>query len=260
MLGRDADDRITATAPAAQPGDGQLPPDALKGARLGVARAYFTGYDEADAVTEAAIARLRALGATVVDDAELPAVNYGDDELKVLLHELKHGLAVWLRSHAPQAKVQTLADVIDFNRQHAAREMPWFRQELFEKAQALGGLDSPDYLNALAACVKGSRTEGLDRAFDKHQLDAIIAPTGGPAWLIDPVNGDHYGGSFSTPAAVAGYPHLTVPAGFVQGLPLGLSFVGRPFSEWRLLALGHAFERATQYRRAPAFIKRSVPV
>jgi amidase len=108
--------------------------------------------------------------------------------------------------------------------------------------------------------VKGSRTEGLDRVFDKHRLDALIAPTGGPAWLIDPIAGDHYGGSFSTPAAVAGYPHLTVPAGFVRGLPLGLSFVGRPFSEWRLLGLGHAFEQATRQRRAPAYPKRSVPV
>jgi len=260
MVGADAEDRITATAPATGPGEGQLPPDALKGARLGVARAYFTGYDEADAVIEAAIAKLRALGATVIDDAGLAPVSYGDAELKVLLHELKHGLAVWLRSHAPQAQVQTLADVIAFNRRHAARAMPWFRQELFEQADALGGLDSPDYLAALAACAKGARTEGLDRAFDQHRLDAIIAPTGGPAWLIDPVGGDHYGASFSTPAAVAGYPHLTVPAGFVQGLPLGLSFVGRPFSEWRLLALGHAFEQATRHRRAPGYVKRSVPV
>ncbi len=260
MVGADAEDRITTTAPAALPGDGALPPDALKGARLGVARAYFTGYDEADAVFEAAITKLRELGATIVDDAELPAVGYGDAELQVLLYELKHDLAGWLRSYAPQAKVQTLADVIAFNRKHAAREMPWFRQELFEKAQALGGLDSPEYGAALAACGKGARTEGLDRAFDKHRLDAIIAPTGGPAWLIDPVNGDHYGASFSTPAAVAGYPHLTVPAGFVQGLPLGLSFVGRPFSEWRLLALGQAFEQATKHRRAPGFVKRSVPV
>ena len=260
MVGPDADDAVTLKTPAAQPGDGQLPAKALKGARLGVARAFFTGFDEADAVIETAIARLRALGATVIDDAELPAVSYGDDEFKVLLYELKHDLPLWLRTFAPQAGVKTLADVIEFNRRHADREMPWFRQELFEKAQALGGLDSPDYLAALANCVKGSRTDGLDKVFDKHQLDAVIAPTGGPAWLIDPVNGDHYGGSFSTPAAVAGYPHLTVPAGFVRGLPLGLSFVGRPFSEWKLLAMGQAFEQATRHRRAPAFIKRSVPV
>jgi len=228
--------------------------------RLGVARAFFTGFDEADAVIEQAIVRLRALGAEVVDDAGLPAVSYGDAELSVLLFEFKHDLALWLKAFAPHARVQTLADVIAFNQAHKVQEMPWFGQELFEKAQALGGLDSPDYLGALAACAKGARTEGLDRAFDKHRLDAVIAPTGGPAWLIDPVNGDHYGGSFSTPAAVAGYPHLTVPAGFVQGLPLGLSFVGRPFSEWRLLAMGHAFEQATLHRRAPAFLKRSVPV
>ncbi len=259
MVGPDADDAVTAQAPAARPGEGQLPPDALRGARLGVARAYFTGYDEADAVIEAAIAKLRELGATVIDDAELPAVSYGDAELQVLLFELKHDLAAWLRQYAPASGVQTLADVIAYNRQHPAQEMPWFRQELFEKAQALGGLDSPAYLEALAACARGARTEGLDRSFDKHQLDALIAPTGGPAWIIDPINGDHYSASFSTPAAVAGYPHLTVPTGFVQGLPLGLSFVGRPFSEWRLLALGQAFERATQHRRAPTFRKRSLP-
>jgi amidase len=231
----------------------------LKGARLGVARAYFSGFDEADAVIEQAIQRLRALGAEIIDDAELPAVSYNEAELSVLLYELKHDLAVWLKTFMPQAKVKTLADVIAFNEAHKAQAMPWFGQELFTKAQALGGLDSPAYLEALAACVKGSRTEGLDRVFDKHRLDALIAPTGGPAWLIDPIAGDHYGSSFSTPAAVAGYPHLTVPAGLVRGLPMGVSFVGRPFSEWRLLALGHAFEQATQQRRAPAYSKRSVP-
>jgi len=259
MAGPDAADAITASAPGALPGDGQLPADALVGARLGVARAYFTGFDEADAVIEQAIARLRALGAEVVGDVDLPAVSYGDAELSVLLYELKHDLEPWLRAFVPQAKVRTLADVIAFNQAHQAREMPWFGQELLEKAQSLGGLDSPAYREALAACVKGSRTEGLDKVFDQHRLDAVIAPTGGPAWLIDPIAGDHSGASFSTPAAVAGYPHLTVPAGFVRGLPLGLSFVGRPFSEWRLLALGHAFEQATRHRRAPGYPRRSVP-
>jgi amidase len=261
MAGPDAADAVTAGAPGAQPGDGQLPVDALKGVRLGVARAYFTGFDEADAVIEQAIARLRGLGAEVIDDAGLPPVSYGDAELSVLLYELKYDLEAWLRTFMPQAKVQTLADVIAFNQAHKSTEMAWFGQELFEKAQALeGGLDSPAYREALAACVKGSRSEGLDKVFDQHRLDALIAPTGGPAWLIDPVAGDHYGGSFSTPAAVAGYPHLTVPAGFVRGLPLGLSFVGRPFSEWRLLAFGHAFEQATDHRRAPGYVKRSVPL
>jgi len=259
LAGPDAADAVTAGGPGARPGDGQLPPGALQGARLGVARAFFTGFDEADAVIEQAIARLRALGAEVIDDAGLPAVSYGDAELSVLLVEFKHDLALWLKAFAPHAKVQTLADVIAFNQAHKVQEMPWFGQELFEKAQALGGLDSPAYLEALAACVKGSRSEGLDKVFDQHRLDALIAPTGGPAWLIDPIAGDHYGNSFSTPAAVAGYPHLTVPAGFVRGLPIGLSFVGRPFSEWKLLALGQAFEQATRHRRAPTYPKRSVP-
>jgi len=260
MAGADADDPITQKAPALRPGEERLARDALKGLRLGVARAYFTGNDEADAVIEVAIGKLRELGATVVDDAALPPPSYGEAELDVLLYELKHNLAVWLKSYAPQATVKNLADVIHFNNANAARVMPWFRQELFDKAQTLGGLDSPAYVEALAACVKGARTEGLDRAFDTHQLDALVAPTGGPAWLIDPINGDHYGGSFSTPAAVAGYPHLTVPAGFMRGLPLGISFVGRPYSEWQLLAMGQAFEHATRHRRAPAFVQRSVPV
>ena len=260
MTGPDAADAVAAGAPAAQPGDGQLPANALKGVRLGVARAYLTGFDDADAVIERAIARLRELGADVVDDAGLAAVGYGDAELSVLLYELKHDHPLWFKAFMPQAKVQSLADVIAFNQAHKTQEMAWFGQELFEKAQALGGLDSPAYLEALAACVKGSRAEGLDKVFDQHRLDALIAPTGGPAWLIDPIAGDHFGSSFSTPAAVAGYPHLTVPAGFVRGLPLGLSFVGRPFSEWRLLAIGHAFEQATRHRRAPAYPKRSVPL
>ncbi len=260
MAGPDVADAVTAGAPGAQADDGRLPANALQGARLGVARAYFTGFDDADAVIEQSITRLRELGAEIIDDAGLPAAGYGDAELSVLLYELKHGLGPWLRTFMPHAKVQTLADVIAFNQAHKAQEMSWFGQELFEKAQALGDLESPAYREALAACVKGSRSEGLDKVFDQHRLDALIAPTGGPAWLIDPIAGDHYGSSFSTPAAVAGYPHLTVPAGFVRGLPMGLSFVGRPFSEWRLLALGHAFEQATHHRRAPGYVKRSVPL
>ncbi|MBA4176498.1 MAG: hypothetical protein C0505_08045 [Leptothrix sp. (in: Bacteria)] len=167
----------------------------------------------------------------IVDDAELPAVSCGDDQLEVLLHALKHDLAPWLCSQAPQAGVATLADDIGFERCHAEREMPGFRQELLEKPQALGGLVRPDYLAAPAKCTQGSRIEGLDQVLDQHPLDATTAPTGGPAWLIDPVGGDPYGGSFSTPAAVAGHRHLAVPAGFVRGLPMGLPFVGRPFAE-----------------------------
>jgi amidase len=259
MVGADAADPLTQAAPAAGPGDGRLPADALKGARLGIARAFFTGYDEADAVIERAIQALRDQGAEIVDNVDLAQPAYGDAELSVLLYELKHDLALWLQTFAPQAKVRSLADVIAFNLAHRDRELPWFGQELFDKAQALGGLDSPAYLEALAQCRQGARADGLDRVFKAQRLDALIAPTGGPAWLIDPIAGDHFGASFSTPAAVAGYPHLTVPAGFVRGLPLGLSFVGPAWSEWRLLGLGAAFEQATRHRRPPAFLARSVP-
>ena len=259
MAGPDAADAITTTAPS-QRTPTALSSDALRGARIGVARGYLSGFDEINAVFERAVADLRRLGAEIVDDVELPPPTYRAAERSVLLHELKHDLALWLRTFAPHAPVQTLADVIAFNQQHAAEEMPWFGQELFEQAQALGGLDSPDYLAARAACVKGAREDGLDRAFDRFGLDAVIAPTGGVAWLIDPIAGDHSSGGFAGPAAVAGYPHLTVPAGFVRGLPTGLSFVGRPFTEWRLLELGHAYEQGTLHRRAPGYLRRSVPV
>ena len=260
IAGPDAADAITTTAPAFTAAGTRLSADSLRGARLGIAKTYLTGFDEVDALFEHAVAHLRALGAEIVADVEMPPSNYRTAERSVLLYELKHDLAVWLQTFAPHAQVQSLADVIAFNTAHADREMPWFGQELFQAAEALGGLDTPAYLEARAACIKGAREDGLDPAFDRFGLDAIIAPTGGVAWLIDPIAGDHFSGSFSGPAAVAGYPHLTVPAGFVRGLPTGLSFVGRPFTEWRLLNLGYAFEQATKHRRAPTYLKRSVPI
>jgi amidase len=259
MCGPDEADPITLKAPQLPAQSPALSIDALRGARLGIARAYLNGFDEINALFDRAVQRLRELGAEIIDDVQLPLPDYRAAERSVMLYELKHGLALWLRSFAPHAPVQTLADVIAFNKAHADREMPWFGQELFEQAAALGGLDSPAYLEALAQCARGSREEGLDRVFAQHQLDAVIAPTGGVAWLIDPIAGDHFGGSFAGPAAVAGYPHLTVPSGQVRGLPAGLSFVGPPFSEWRLLDLGYAFEQATRQRKAPRYRARSVP-
>jgi amidase len=258
LAGPDPADAVTLGAPAL--GEPLLPADALKGARLGVARAYFTRFDEADAVIAKAIDKLRALGAEIIEDAALPPRSYRDAELSVMLHELKHDLALWLRTFAPHAPVQTLADVIAFNEAHREQEMPWFGQELFLQAQALGGLESPAYTEALAHCIQGSRADGLDQAFEGQRLDAVIAPTCGVAWLIDPTAGDHFGSTFSAPAAVAGYPHLTVPAGLVRGLPIGLSFVGPAWSEWRLLAMGQAFEQGSRHRRAPKYVKRSVPL
>jgi len=233
---------------------------ALKGKRLGVARGFFTGYDEADAVIEAAIQRLRDLGAVVVDPVDLPAPAYGEAELNVLMYELKADLAQWLKTFAPGHRIQTLADVIAFNKANARQEMPWFGQELFERAEKLGGLDSPAYQDALKQCREGSRTNGIDKVMDAHQLDALIAPTGGLAWLTDPINADHFGASFSTPAAVAGYPHLTVPAGLVRGLPIGLSFVGRANSENLLLAMGYAYEQATRARQRPRYLANTRPL
>ena len=261
MCGRDEADPATAAPPsgADQASSVALPADALRGARLGVARAFFTGFDEVDALVEQAIAALARLGAEIVDPVDLAQPTYADAELRVLLYELKADLPKYLARFAAGAPVKTLADVIAFNRAHREREMGWFGQELFEKAEKLGGLDSKEYLEALTECGKGAREDGIDRVLRTHRLDALIAPTGGPAWLIDPVNGDHFGASFSSPAAVAGYPHLTVPCGLVRGLPIGLSFVGPAWSEGRLLALGHAYETATALRREPRYLQRTTP-
>jgi amidase len=262
MVGADAADAATARAPADAAAGAlmALPDDALRGARLGVARAYFTGFDELDGLIEQAIVTLQRAGAEIVDPVDLAAPTYSDAELRVLLYELKADLPKYLAEFAPGAKVKTLADAIAFNKAEHEREMPWFGQELFEKAEAFGGLDTKEYLDSLAECRKGARDDGIDRVLKANRLDALIAPTGSPAWLIDPVNGDHSGTSFSSPAAVAGYPHLTVPAGFVRGLPIGLSFVGAAWSEPRLLALGHAFESLTGHRRPPRFTPRTTPV
>jgi len=261
MAGRDDADAATAAAPAAPLPSAaiDLPDDALRGTRLGVARSFFTGFDEVDGLIDQAIVVLKRLGAEIVDPVDLAQPSYNEAELRILLYELKADLPKYLASFAPDATVKTLADVIAFNRTQRVREMPWFGQELFDKAEALGGLDSKEYLDALAECRKGARDEGIDRVLKANRLDALIAPTGGLAWLIDPVNGDHFSASFSTPAAVAGYPHLTVPAGFARDLPVGLSFVGPAWSEARLLAFGHAYERATTHRRPPGFTARSTP-
>jgi len=260
MAGGDDADDATAAAPAEPvPAVIALPEDALRGARIGVARAYFTGFDELDALIDQAIAVMKRAGAEIVDPIDLAAPTYSDAELRVLLYELKASLPRHLATFAPDAKVKTLADAIAFNRANRDREMAWFGQELFEKAEAYGGLDSEEYVDSLAECRKGARKDGLDRVLEANRLDAVIAPTGGPAWLIDPVNGDHSGAGFSSPAAVAGYPHLTVPAGFVRGLPVGVSFVGPAWTEARLLALGYAYERISANRRPPMFARRSTP-
>ncbi|HET9651762.1 MAG TPA: amidase [Usitatibacter sp.] len=232
--------------------------NALKGARLGVVRSQLTAprNDLAAAEIQKALDVMRAQGAILVDVPELPnAGKYSQSEIDVLLTELKADMAAYLAEYAPGAKVRSLADLIAFNEANRDREMPWFGQELFTRAQEKGGLDGKEYQDALAANQRLARVEGIDRALADNRLDALIAPSNQPAWLTDFVKGDASGGGFAQAAAVAGYPHVTVPAGFVHGLPVGLSFVGTAWSEPRLIALAYAFEQATKARRAPNYLK-----
>ncbi len=233
-----------------------LDPDGLKGARIGVARAKFFGYSpEADALVEAALAAMKQLGAVIVDPADIPhAGEFDDAEFEVLLYEFKADLNAYLAEWAPGAPVRTLADVIAFNEQHRDREMPFFGQETMEKAEKKGPLTEKAYLKALKRCRELSRAKGLDAVMTADRLDAIVAPTGGPAWTIDLVNGDHFLGASSTPAAVSGYPSVTVPAGYAFGLPVGISFIGRAWSEGTLIRLAYAFEQGTKLRRPPRLL------
>ncbi len=229
---------------------------ALKGARIGVARRRFFGYSAAaDRVIEAAVTAMKSAGAVIVDPADVPGAGTLDDcELEVLLYEFKAGLNAYLAGLGPSAKVRSLADVIAFNERERAREMPFFGQEILVMAQAKGPLTTPAYRRALASCRARARARGLDAVLDRLKLDALVAPTGSPAWPIDLINGDHFLGASSTPAAVAGYPNVTVPAGEVSGLPVGMSFIGRAWSDARLIGLAYAFEQATRHRQPPRFI------
>lgn len=235
-----------------------LDANALKGARIGVVRSQFAAprNDLVAAQIEKALDVLRARGAVLVDIPELPSAGkYGASELEVLLTELKADMAAYLAEYAPGAGVKSLADLIAFNQANAGKEMPYFGQELFLTAQEKGGLDSKPYQDALAANRRLARAEGIDKALADNRLDALIAPTNQPAWLTDFVKGDASGGGFTQAAAVAGYPHVTVPAGFVRGLPVGLSFVGTAWSEAKLIGLAYAFEQASKARRPPKYLK-----
>jgi len=232
-----------------------LDANALKGARLGVARQFFGFHEPTDRVYAGVLTALEAAGATLVDPVTLPAIEtISDAELTVLLYELKADLNAYLARLGGNAPVKTLADVIAYNERNAAREMPWFGQELFIKAQAKGPLTDAEYKDARALCLRVAATEGIGAQMRAHRLDALIAPTGGLPWRIDLALGDHVVGGSTTPAAVAGTPSITVPAGAVHGLPLGLSFFADAGSEARLLALAYAFEQATRARRPPRYL------
>jgi amidase len=232
-----------------------LDANGLKGARIGVARAKFFGQSEkGDAVVEAAIAVLKQQGATIVDPADIPHTGEFDDtEFDVLLYEFKADLNAYLAGLGPSAPVHTLQEIIDFNERNKDREMPFFAQEIMLRAQEKGPLTEQKYLDALAKNHRLSRVEGVDAVMEQHKLDAIVTTTGGPPWVIDLVDGDHFVGGSSTPAAVAGYASITVPAGYTHGLPVGMSFIGRAYSEPTLLKLAYAFEQASKARHAPTF-------
>jgi amidase len=233
-----------------------LDADGLRGARIGVARTKFFGYsDVTDKLINDAIDAMKANGAVIVDPANIEtAGKFDDSEFDVLLYEFKADLNNYLASLGPKAPVKSLQAIIDYNDSHKGQEMPFFGQEIMVQAQAKGPLTEKKYLDALASNLKMSRTDGIDATMDKYKLDAILAPTGGPAWTTDVINGDHFSGASSTPAAVAGYPNINVPAGFSHGLPVGISFFGRAYSEPTLIKLAYSYEQSTKHRRAPQFI------
>lgn len=232
-----------------------LDPAGLRGARIGVARRYFRSGALSEKLLEAALDEMKRQGAILVDPSDDPPLgSFGDSEQQVMLYEFKTGLNAYLASLGPKAPVRSLKEVIEFNERNKERELPYFGQEQFLKAQEKGPLTEKAYTDALERCRRMSRAEGIDALMDKHHLDAIVAPSGGPAGKTDLVYGDRGVGGSSSAAAVAGYPNITVPAGHVFGLPVGISFFGRAYSEPMLLKLAFAFEQATKTRKPPRFL------
>jgi amidase len=256
LAGYDPDDPATLPLKDRPPVDytRSLDPDSLKGVRIGVLRHFGGFHDKVDAIFEQALAALRAQGAVLVDPADIPDADKLDaDEQIVLQFEFKAGLNRYLQTREGSGP-RTLADLITYNEQHANTEMPYFGQELFLQSNARGPLTDRVYLDARDRAGRRAGPAGIDAALAKDRLDVLVAPTLGPAWTTDLLNGDHFlGGGVSTPPAVAGYPHITVPMGAIDGLPVGLSFVGTAWSEGRLIGYAYAFEQATHARRPPKF-------
>jgi amidase len=262
MAGADTDDRATIVGPTHRSGatdySRALDTNGLKGARIGVVRNKYFGYSPAaDRLAEAAIGEMKKQGATIVDPANIATLGKFDEgEFEVLLYEAKADLNKYLTWLGAASPVHSLKEVIAFNDAHKDQEMAYFGQEIMTMAEQKGPLTSPKYKAALARNHQMARALGIDATMTKYKLDALVAPTGGPAWLTDIVNGDSSFANSSAPStvtSVAGYPHITVPAGFERGLPVGISFFGRAWSEATLIKLAYAYEQATKHRRAPTF-------
>ena len=256
IAGVDSSDEATAAAADHLVRDysAALDVDGLRGARLGVVRERYTGFSpKADVLFEAALVVLRERGAEIVDPTNVASLAQLNGSGDLLSWEFKTDLERYLAEWAPDATVRTLDALIAFNQRDAAREMPFFGQEIFEQAARRGPLTSPEYLQLKERLQRASRAEGIDAVMTQHRLDALISVSAGPARPIDLVSGDAGGGGSSGLAAIAGYPHVTVPMGFVHGLPVGLSFFGRAWSESVLLRLAYAYEQATRLRRMPSF-------
>jgi amidase len=258
MVGTDPEDKATGDTPKGTVTDylKELAADGLKGAKIGVARNYLGFHDGVDGLFEQSVSAMKGVGATLIDTTELPKAELlNPAESIVFQYEMKAGLKAYFDRIGPKALVKSVADVVKFNEEHRREEMPYFGQDLLIKTAAKGSLASYEYLEALSKNRRLSRTEGIDPVMEKLQVDALIAPTMGPACVTDLVNGDHWlGGDITTVAAVAGYPHVTVPMGSVFGLPIGLSFIGRAWSESKLLRLAYSFEQTTKARRPPRFL------
>ena len=252
MTGTDTEDAATAAAEIHHDYSANLTADGARGKRIGVIRSYYgAGSNPAvEAIFDASIQALREQGAEVVDDIRVETGDMLDAEYEVLLFEFRADLNAYLeRSSAP---MDSLADIIAFNEENADRVMPIFGQDVFEKAEAKGPLTEEAYRDALATSKRIAQ-QGIDGAIDGHDLDALIAPSNGPAWMIDHVNGDTFHIGSSSLAAISGYPSITVPAGFVSGLPIGISFIGKPWNEKQLIEIAYAFEQSTEARKAPDF-------
>ncbi len=228
----------------------------LKGTRIGVARNYFGKNDNVDKLMEKAIETMKELGTEIIDPIEITTLkDLRDPEFQVLLFDFKNDLNEYLATTNSECKNRTLKDIIDFNKENSRKMMPYFGQEILLMAEEKGPLTSKEYLEALEKCDTYARQEGIDKILAENKLDAIVAPSGGIAWPIDWVNGDHFTGGSSSVAAVAGYPNITVPLGFIWGLPVGISFFSGAFQEPVLIKIAYAFEQATTARQPPKFLK-----